>query len=159
FFTPEEFRFGSDIVHRHSRPMAQHVPDYQKEADRIVMGRYVPSGVLVTSTFDVVQFRGRTDRFLEIPMGEPTTNLLRMAREGLFLELRSALNEARSRQHPVRREGLHVRGEHGTLQVNLDILPVKPVGATEGQFLVLFHEVGTTPLPNPPAPLAASETN
>jgi two-component system CheB/CheR fusion protein len=159
FFTPEEFRVGFDIVQRHSRPMAQHVPDYQKEADRIVMGRYAPSGVLVTSTFDVAQFRGRTDRFLEIPMGEPTTNLLRMAREGLFLDLRSALNEARSRQHPVRREGLHVRGEHGTLQVNLEILPIKPMGATEDQFLVLFHEAGITPLPKPPAPLAAIETN
>ncbi len=34
--------------------------DYQKEADRIVLGQFAPAGVLVNDNFEVLQYRGRT---------------------------------------------------------------------------------------------------
>src|SRR5262249_14522841 len=39
------------------QPAAQ---DFQKEADRILLGRYAPPAVLVDENFDILQFRGRT---------------------------------------------------------------------------------------------------
>jgi len=48
--------------------------------------------VLVTPEFEIQQFRGRTAPYLETPAGNPTTNILRLAKEGLFTELRSALS-------------------------------------------------------------------
>jgi len=64
--------------------------DFQREADRILLGRYSPAGVLVNENLDIIQYRGRVSAYLEPPPGDPTTNLLKMAREGLFLELRNA---------------------------------------------------------------------
>jgi two-component system CheB/CheR fusion protein len=115
------------------------VADYQKEADRLLLGDYAPPGVLVNENFDILQFRGETTSFLAQPPGEPTVNLLKLAREGLFLELRSALNEAQTLNKPVRREKARVRDEHGVREINLRVLPVHP-GSTGGRcFLVLFE--------------------
>ncbi|HKP29396.1 MAG TPA: ATP-binding protein, partial [Gemmatimonadales bacterium] len=98
--------------------------------------------VLVDENFDILQFRGRTDRFLEMPPGEPTTNVLQMAREGLFLELRSALTEARKSAEVVRRDGIRVRTDEHIHLIDLEIIPVRPLG--QGQYLlVLFNDAET----------------
>src|SRR3984885_3808306 len=49
------------------RPGLISLPDMDvgREADRIVLSRYFPPGVLINSSFDVLQFRGRTGPFLE----------------------------------------------------------------------------------------------
>src|SRR5262249_23320549 len=110
-------RFGSTVG----------LPDFQKEAERIVLGRYGPPFVLVNNNFDVVLIRGKIDRYLRLPQGEPTVNILKMAPEGLFLELRNALNEARRSQTPVRRERVRLNDDHGTHFLAFEIMPVKPV--------------------------------
>src|SRR6266850_2087489 len=65
--------------------------DFHREADRVTLGRYAPPGVLVNENLEILQYRGRTGPYLESPPGEPTANLLKMAREGLFLDLRVAV--------------------------------------------------------------------
>jgi two-component system CheB/CheR fusion protein len=143
-FSLDDYRGAINPAQRLAHPRAPNTQDYQKEADRLVMGRYAPPGVLVNHHFEVLQFRGRTDRYLEIPQGEPTANLLKMAREGLLLELRNALNQARSQHEPVRRNDVRIRDKSGVYTVDLEVLPVRPAGATEGPLLVLFHEKGPT---------------
>jgi two-component system, chemotaxis family, CheB/CheR fusion protein len=115
------------------------VADYQKEADRLLLGDYAPPGVLVNENFDILHFRGQTTSFLTQPPGEPTVSLLKLAREGLFLELRSALNEAQTLNKPVRRERVRVRDEHSVREINLRVLPVQPGGTSGRCFLVLFE--------------------
>ena len=68
------------------------------EADRVVLERYAPPGVVVDDDLQIVQFRGQTGRFLEPAPGEPSLNLLKMAREGLLYGLRAALQTARARR-------------------------------------------------------------
>ncbi len=119
--------------------------DFQREADRLVLRRYAPPGVLVDENHDVVQFRGRTSAFLEVPSGEPTTNVLKMAREGLFLELRGALADARRSNEPVFRRGVRVRSEDGIREVALEVIPVRPPGGGEGCLLILFDDGSIRP--------------
>ena len=76
-------------------------PDFQREADRLTLAHYAPPSVLVNADFEVQQVRGRTTPFLEVPSGQPTTNLLRMVREGLHAELqRHPLELHRKRRRP-----------------------------------------------------------
>jgi two-component system CheB/CheR fusion protein len=116
--------------------------DFQKEADRLLLSRYAPPGVLVNEHLDILQFRGRTGPYLEAPPGEPTMSLLKMARPGLFVELRSALNEALARGETVRREGLRLRDAHDVREVAIEVLPVRPCEAAAHRYLVLFEEDG-----------------
>ena len=114
--------------------------DFHREADRLTLGRYAPPGVLVNENLEILQYRGRTGPYLESPPGEPTANLLKMAREGLFLELRVAVGGAKERGAEVLREGILVKDEHGIRKVNLRVIPVKPSGASERCYLILFEE-------------------
>jgi two-component system CheB/CheR fusion protein len=82
--------------------------DYQKEADRIVLGKFTPPGVVVNEHLDILQFRGHTGPYLEPASGAASLNLLKMAREGLLLELRGAINDARRHNAPARRTGVSV---------------------------------------------------
>jgi two-component system CheB/CheR fusion protein len=131
--------------------------DWQREADRIVVGRYAPPGVLVNDNLDVVQFRGETGAYLKPAAGAATFNVLKMAREGLLLELRSALAECRVRNAAVQRAGIRVRGDaemSETRSIDLSVAPVKAPGTSEQCFLVLFEE---TPLAARPDARKADE--
>jgi two-component system CheB/CheR fusion protein len=78
----------------------------EREADRVTVNHFAPPGVLINADFQVLQFRGRTGAFLEAPTGKATFDLLRMAREGLMLPLRAAINSA-SRENSTVQEGRH----------------------------------------------------
>jgi two-component system, chemotaxis family, CheB/CheR fusion protein len=114
--------------------------EWQREADRLVLGQYSPVGVLVNDNFDVLQFRGQTGRYLNPPTGEASFNVLKMAREGLFLELRNALNEARQTNADIRRDGVRVRNELGVEDITFHIRPVRLPGVAERCFLILFGQ-------------------
>lgn len=133
--------------------------DLQREADRVALGRFAPAGVLVNEELEVLQYRGRTGPYLEPPPGEVNLNLLRMARENLFAELRSAIEEAREKHSAVRREGVPLQGEQGLREIALEVIPIKLPASTRGGFLVFFEEPQTPPAREksgaPPAAIAA----
>ena len=139
-FMADEWLSGLPV----SRPGGGGKPpvDFQREAERVLLGRYAPPSVLVNEQLEIQHFRGRTSPFLEAPAGQPTTNILRMAREGLFMELRSALTEATSTRAPVVREHLRVSNHGAELEFTLRILPVTPARTTDMLLLVLFEAPG-----------------
>jgi two-component system CheB/CheR fusion protein len=135
----------------HAAPVHPSTPaDFQKEADRILLGRYAPAGVLVNSNLEVLQFRGRTSPYLEPPSGEASFNLLKMARENLSLELGTAIREAKKKNSVVRRN-VRLRDSDTIRKVNLEILPVKLSGSAENCFLVLFEDADKERAAAPPA--------
>jgi two-component system CheB/CheR fusion protein len=124
----------------HSAPVNASAPvDFQKEADRILLGRYAPAGVLVNSNLEVLQFRGRTSPYLEPPTGEASFNLLKMARENLALELGTAIREAKKKDAAVQRN-VRLHDHDKIRRVNLEVVPVKLSSSAEKCFLVLFDE-------------------
>src|SRR6185295_13803204 len=144
--------------------------DVQKEADRILLARYVPPGVLVDAGLEILQFRGDTAPYLAPAPGKASLNLLKMAREGLVVALRAAINKARKAGTSVREEGLRVKSNGGTREVNLEVVPVKGSSEGGGAFLVLFEKPAPSPetarpggkrsrskVPKPDAKAAAEE--
>jgi two-component system CheB/CheR fusion protein len=114
--------------------------DWQKEADRVIVGQYAPVGVLVNDRLEVLQFRGRTSHYLEPASGEANFNLLSMAREGLFGELRHSISEARKTNETVFRPGVRVNNDGHIRIVDLKVIPLQLSSAAEPSFLVLFEE-------------------
>src|SRR5206468_4286910 len=56
-------------------------------ADRILLGTYVPCGVVIDTQMQIRQFRGRTAPYLEQRPGQATLNLFQLARPGILAEL------------------------------------------------------------------------
>ena len=117
----------------------------QKEAERILLARYVPPGVLVNDDLEILQFYGETGSYLTPAAGKASLSLLKMAREGVLVRIQSAVNRAKEEKAAVRENGLWVQSESGAREVSLEVVPVRGSG-----FLVLFEE----PAPPPPRPLA-----
>jgi two-component system CheB/CheR fusion protein len=134
--------------------------EFQREADRLALGRYAPAGVLINDNLDILQFRGRTDAYLSPPVGEAKFNLLRMARETLALELGTAIREARTQKAAVRREAVRLQDGQQTREINIEVTPVKLPSSSETCFLVLFEEATAPPrsAPATPAPQTRAAT-
>ncbi len=122
--------------------------DVQREADRVVLSRYAPVGVVVDEAMTVLQFRGRTGPYLEPAPGLASLDLMKMLREGLLSEVRAAVARSRTEGAAVHREGVPVREGSGFRMVNFDVLPIKVPPAGVRCFLVLFQDA---PVPPPPA--------
>jgi two-component system CheB/CheR fusion protein len=113
--------------------------DSQREADRLAVNKYAPPGVVLDAQLEVQQFRGDTSPYLAQASGKPTTNILKMAREGLLVALRSALDKVRTEGTSVRWEAVHIRFDTSVRIVNLEVMPLGRPGPERG-YLVFFEE-------------------
>jgi two-component system CheB/CheR fusion protein len=127
------------------------------EADRLILSRFAPAGVLINEDMDILQFRGQTGPFLEPAPGEASFKLMRMAREGLLLALRTATSQALKKNETVKIKGLRVDYNGSSRLVDLEVIPLKPGPAKERFFLVLFEESTPQAVP-PPGEVTAAAT-
>ena len=112
----------------------------QREADRILLSRYVPAGVLVDESLEILQFRGDTHPYVEHGSGNASLSLPRMIQRGLLAGLRELIQEARATRAPVRRQGLTFRHGERFRSVDIEAVPVQARAAGKLCFLVLFAE-------------------
>jgi len=112
------------------------------EASRILLNHFCPSGVVVDEKLNVLQFRGQTGRFLQPAPGEPTSNVLKMAREGLLYALNAAVQEARDSGREVRRENLWVGANGGRIKAAVQVIPLGDPDREKRNFLIIFFEEG-----------------
>ncbi len=114
-------------------------PELTREVDRLVLSRFGPDGLVVDDDMNILQFRGHTGMFVEPASGTASFNLMKMAREGLLVELRSAIQKVRRTNATVRREGLHVGRDGSLKEFDLEVLPLKRPPGKDRRFLVLFE--------------------
>lgn len=114
--------------------------ELQREADRLLLTRYVPAAAVVNDRFEILQIRGRANRYLELPSGKATLNLLKMAKSGLLFELQRALEEARSKASAVRKENVQFEANGGFESVTIEVMPFQAPLQSQQHFVVIFEE-------------------
>ena len=114
--------------------------DVQKEAERVLLAKFAPAGVIVNSDLEIMQFRGHTGPYLEATPGLASLNLSKMAREGMLVDLRGALQKAKKTDAPIKKHGVEVRTNGGTHEVDLEVIPLRGPTPGERYYLVLFQE-------------------
>ncbi|MGH9448892.1 MAG: CheR family methyltransferase, partial [Terriglobia bacterium] len=121
--------------------------DPRREADHITLSNYAPAGVLVNDELEVLQFRGRTGFYLEPSPGEASLKLLKMARQGLLFELRTAISTAKKVGTSVKRPSVRVKTNGESRKVMVEVIPIRGPSASAQHFLILFHDVRPLPAP------------
>ena len=110
--------------------------DLTRHVDRLLLAKYAPAGVVLNEKLEVIQFRGRTGPYLEAAPGQPQTNVLKMAREGLLMPLKAAVAEAKKSKGPVRKQNVEVAGA----RCNLVVIPLLAgQGSLEPLYTVVFE--------------------
>lgn len=91
--------------------------------EKILMERYSPPCVVVDERYEVVHFSTRTCGFLELPLGEPTRNILKMAKEELRPPLRAAIHKVIATGEPVTFRGVKVgEGKDTTINILVELV-------------------------------------
>ncbi|MEX2692635.1 CheR family methyltransferase [Rhizobium mongolense] len=105
-------------------------------ARRALLERFAPASVLVDLKGRVLYFHGATRDYLEQPSGEPTRDLLTMARDGLALKLRVAIREAMKDNRDVTVTARVQEGK-SSRSVAITVMPL-PTSSAGGNLLVSF---------------------
>lgn len=127
----------------------------RETAEAIILDHFAPAHVVVNAEGDVLHFSGRTGDFLEAAPGQPTRSLLALARRGLRLELRAAMQEALQTRRRVTRTRLDPDMAVPSGKVTLTVEPLPQGDPAEPLLLVVFS---LAPPPEAPADAAAPRT-
>ena len=111
-----------------------------RQIERLLLDRYAPVSVIINEHGKIVYIHGRTGKYLEPSMGQPSWNIIEMAREGLRLPLVSLLRIATKKgETQIISSGLRVKtnGEYETIDLKLEKI-IEPESLRD-LFLVSFH--------------------
>jgi two-component system CheB/CheR fusion protein len=121
---------------------------------RLLLERYAPASVVVNRRYEVQFLQGPLKSYLRYPDGEPTSNIMEMALEGLRPKLRSALHEAMAQSQPVNAIAHRVPRNGDFATVHIAIEPIPSHRGEEELFLISFTDRETEGRAAEPAPAA-----
>ena len=121
--------------------------DLAQATQKALLDGFAPTAALIDEKGDILYVQGRTGKYLEPPSGLPSRNILDLAREGLRIELSSAIRSARSSMKPVTRKQVMVKTNGGIHPIDLHVRPQREPKVLAGRFLVVFEDVPARPAP------------
>ena len=116
--------------------------ELQRAADRIVLARFGPAGLIIDDRMNVLQSRGQTSTFLDLAPGAVSWNLMRVLRDGVANEVRAAVQRAIHDNVPASEVASIVDEHSGEQQIQIDVLPISSASSRPRCFLVLFQTMG-----------------
>jgi two-component system CheB/CheR fusion protein len=138
---PGEFGFtlntgdGPRVI---ARTSAGHPPSrqaaYAELCQRLVTETYAPATVLVNRKYECLYSTGPTDRYLRVAPGQPTHDLLAMARQDMRTKLRSAIQQAIQTNASTTITGGRTNHNGNLLSFSIAVQPV----VSEGEPLLLI---------------------
>jgi two-component system CheB/CheR fusion protein len=106
-----------------------------------VLAEHGPPGVIIDDDMNIVQVRGHTAPYLELSPGEPTHNLLKLAREGLIAGLGKAIRAARQTNAMAQEDGFRIEASGQLREIAVKVIPFTGSSSSkERYFLVLFED-------------------
>ena len=124
--------------------------DAQKEFDRRLLTHYAPAAAFINDDLEIIHSRGNISRYFKLAPGRASLNILKMAREGLLTDLRSAISRAKKDNVPVRKENVLIKAGNGngagtaateaTRLVNFEVAPIRMGKMKEHYFMVIFDD-------------------
>jgi two-component system CheB/CheR fusion protein len=120
----------------------------QKEFDRRLVAQYAPAAVFLNEDLEIIHTRGNVNRYLKLAPGRPSLSLLKMAREGLLVELRNAIGKAKKENVVVGKRNLEIKNgnENGngedsqTRAVSFDVIPISLGGLKNVYLMIVFQD-------------------
>ncbi len=126
--------------------------EVQKEFDRRVLSQYSPAAVFVNDDLEVIYTRGNVNHFLKLMPGRASLSILKMAQEGLLLDLRNAIARAKKENVVVRKENVQIKegdvGEDGgsssdrqsSRSAGFEVTPINVPNLKERYYMIVFHD-------------------
>lgn len=124
--TPEEMKKSKDL-------------NFAELTRRALLQSYAPASAVTDLEGNILYVHGETGRYLRPAPGQATLNIVDMAREGLQLELRLALQRA-SQGTLTPNQEVTIKNNGETQAVNLSVRALPDPDAGQGLLLVSFQD-------------------
>ena len=111
----------------------------------LLLRRFAPASVVVNDRGDIIYFHGRTGAYLEPSQGQPRSNVLEMAREGLQMELAAAMHQCATKGKDVVCEDIRVKSNGDFVSIDLSVAKLDNPETVRGLLLVTFRPKSPTP--------------
>jgi two-component system CheB/CheR fusion protein len=109
---------------------------------RMLLEAFAPAAIMINQRFECLYLLGPTDRYVRLAPGHATHDLLSMARPGMRMALRSAIQQAIERRERVVVPGGRAMRDGHAVPFDIDVQPVlgrpQAAGAAEQLLLVSF---------------------
>jgi len=154
------YRGGDEVAQRPSKPKATPL-SLREITERELLRRYEPVALLVNARGEILYLHGRTGLYLEPSPGEPGMNVLKMAREGLRLDLATALRKAATQADPATCSGLRVKTNGDYTATDLTVFRITEpdsVGPAGSQMYLIVLEPAQRPA-EPILPVVADDAS
>ncbi len=158
FRTPQALGIGTSAGgHDVERPLvAPTRVSLAQLTQQTLLERYTPASVVVDRDLRIVYYHGRTEPFLDQPRGEPTRDLMVLARIAVRAPLRAVLNAAVERHEAGSARDGTIQTDEGPRQVTVRAVPLQP-SPNCNYFLVSFELLSVVTLSPSPAKGDAGE--
>jgi len=133
--SPEKKRTQEDIS-----PVKAAV-NIQTLAEQLLLQRFAPASVLINQEGDILNFIGRTGKYLEHATGKTNVNIYAMACEGLRNELAGAIRKAKQNYEPVILRNIKVGNNEDTQIVDVTFQAIENPKEFKGTIMIVFADV------------------
>ena len=114
--------------------------DLRHLLERRLLHSYAPPTVIASDRGEIVYIHGRTGAFLEPAEGEPTNNILTMARKGLQPALSNLMRKAAADSAEVVQKGIRVTNNGNSTSVDLIVRSISEPEMIRGLLMITFEE-------------------
>ena len=119
----------------------------QREADKIILNRFSPPGVLINNNLDIVQIRGKINQYIEPTQGEASLNIFKMMKESHNLELHTAIQKAKKSHNANTIEDISIDTNGNRKKIDIEVIPIRySTNAQDIFYLILFKEKDSSTL-------------
>jgi len=125
---------------REARKIAMTPVNIRQIAERTILQEYAPPCVLIDEKFEVLYFNGDTDKFVSMPTGEPTFNLLKIVREDIRYQLSTLIHKCIKTKKIVQSRNMSIASDGGYITINLIVKPL-PEPILKNQFMMVLFEI------------------
>jgi len=112
---------------------------YRELLQRAV-SHYAPAAVLINPDFEILSMQGPLVDYLEFPPGQPTRNLLSLARPGLRARIGALVQRAIGERAAVTDDGAQVRRNGRLFRCLLTARPISEPQQARGSLLIVFQD-------------------
>lgn len=132
-----------------SRDDVSHAVDVLKESDRVLLSRFAPAGILVSTDLEVLQYRGNVAPYIAPATGRPSLKLMQVLDRRLQVAVRAAIARSETEEVIGREERVQLTTDRGEARTVL--IQVVRIGPGPDGLLIMFREEPASPERSVPA--------
>jgi two-component system CheB/CheR fusion protein len=131
--------------------------DFAELTRRALLQSYAPASVVTNSKGDILYVHGDTGKYLRPAPGQASFNVIEMAREGLQMELRNAIQTAVEKGVPTLNREVSFGSKSEFHIASFSVRPLPAADASQGMLLVSFQEVANAASEKPATKTSAAK--